>query len=422
MPRAQGSNALMNIGFESAYGTPPAAGASWFRAPYREHDLGEVQNTIESDLLGLGRDAQAPVFDVVDNVGKVGVPIDLRNFGLWLKGLFGSPATTTGQAASGTLSFSAQPAANSTVTIAGVAVTFVASGATGNQVNIGGSVNATVAALQTMLAAVGSGALSNQSYAAASNVLTITAKTAGPTGNAVTLAAGATSNATASAATLLGGSNVHTFGSGALVLPSLSVEIGHPDLAVPIWGTNYGCAVDKLAIKMQRGGLLNADLDLICQGETLSAAPAAGSTPTQLAVQRFAQASGYVSLNGTTLGSLVGADFTFGNQLDKVEAIRSDGRIDGVDPGLFMSEGTLKVRFKDRSLFDLAGPGQAEQINFGWSIGNGRSLDFQINGAYLPKAKRPVSGPGGIEVSFPIKAGGAGTTVVATLNNDQAGY
>lgn len=423
MGRAQGANVVANFGFESTYGAAPGAGgANWFRTPFVSHDLGEVQNLLTSDLIGLGREAQAPVFDVVDNTGKLTTPIDLRNFGLILKLAFGNPVTSPGQAATGTLTFSAQPAANSTVTIAGTAVTFVASGATGSQVNIGADVNATVAALRTYLSGVGSGAINNQTYTAATNVLTITAKTAGPAANAVTLAAQAASNAMPSGATLIGGSNAHVFTSGAVSLPSAVMEFGFLDLSPVVWRANTGIGLDKMMIKQTRSGLLRADLDLIAQAELVANAPLAGGSPTALAVQRFAMASSYCNINGVPVASLVDTDFTYGNSLDKVETIRSDGRIEGWDPSTVMLEGNLKLRYRDESLYAYAISQGAVTVNFGWTLGNGRSLDFQVNGVYIPKAKRAVSGPGGIEVSLPIKAGGATNTVVATLNNDQAGY
>ena len=422
MPRAQGANALLNAAFESTYGTAPASGAAWFRTPFRSSDLGETQNTLENDILGLGRDAQAPIFDIVDNLGKVSVPFDLRNIGLWLKGLLAQPATTTATgSASGTMTFNAQPAPASTISINGVTVTFVTSGATGAQVNIGGSVTATVAALQTYLAGA-TGGLATQTYVASTNVLTITANTAGTAANTVALAAAAAANVTLSAPTLLGGCNSHVFTSGATALPSLSLEVGYPDLATPVYGNNYGCLIDKLSVKLQRGGLLSADFDVVAQGETIANAAAAGTTPTILAALRFAMATGYVNLNGTALGALVDAEFMYSNNLAKLEVIRNDGRIGGADPGVVTMEGTLKVRFQDQTLLNYAQSQTAATLNFGWVIGAGRSIDFQINGAYFPKAKRPVTGPGGIEVSFPIKAGSSGNSLVVTLKNDVAGY
>lgn len=59
---------------------------------------------------------------------------------------FASSAIARGQ-----FSFSGNPAANDTVTVNGVTVTFVASGASGNQVNIGATTPATVAALYSFL-------------------------------------------------------------------------------------------------------------------------------------------------------------------------------------------------------------------------------------------------------------------------------
>jgi hypothetical protein len=80
-------------------------------------------------------------------------------------------ATVTFSDASGT---SRQPTANDTVSINGVTITFVASGATGNQVNIGASANATATNLNTFvnsnLASLGLSATS-----VSNNILTLSA-------------------------------------------------------------------------------------------------------------------------------------------------------------------------------------------------------------------------------------------------------
>ena len=92
MGRAMGINALMALAFEAGYGVPPAAG--FRRVPFISSALGGEQGLIADDLLGTGRDPLAPSRDVINAGGDVVVPVDLRNFGLWLKLLLGAPVTT----------------------------------------------------------------------------------------------------------------------------------------------------------------------------------------------------------------------------------------------------------------------------------------------------------------------------------------
>jgi hypothetical protein len=113
--------------------------------------------------------------------------------------------------ASGTATFSANPAANDTLTIAGSAVTFVASGATGLQVNIGANLATTLSNLLTTLRASADTGIVKCSYALSGSILQISANQfsnsgaqAGNAGNSLTLAKTSTAIAV-SGATLLGG-------------------------------------------------------------------------------------------------------------------------------------------------------------------------------------------------------------------------
>ena len=105
---------------------------------------------------------------------------------------------TGGLNASGTATFSANPAVNDTLTIGGTTVTFTA-------VLIGSTLTQTLATLLDILSHSTDANLSANTYSVAGSVLTITSKTAGTGGNATTLAKVSTA-ITLSGATLAGGS------------------------------------------------------------------------------------------------------------------------------------------------------------------------------------------------------------------------
>jgi len=125
----------------------------------------------------------------------------------------------------------------------------------------------------------------------------------------------------------------HEFRSGSWTLPSLAIEIGMPE--VPRFAMYAGCVVDQLSWQMTRSGLLTASVSLIAQGETPATTTGAG-TPTEIALQRFGHFNGSVTRDGVALGNVVSTQITYGNNLDRIETIRADGKIDGADPSMAM--------------------------------------------------------------------------------------
>lgn len=115
--------------------------------------------------------------------------------------------------ATDTITFTGNPSPSDTVTVAGTLITFVASGATGNQVNIATTVGNTAAALMTLLLGSVDANLIKvmPSINAAQTVITLTANqvlsngaNAGVSGNSLTLAKSST-NITIGATTFSGG-------------------------------------------------------------------------------------------------------------------------------------------------------------------------------------------------------------------------
>ncbi len=218
------------------------------------------------------------------------------------------------------------------------------------------------------------------------------------------------------------GPYTHAFQSGAAALPSHSIEIGTPE--VPAFSVHYGAVVNQLRIAMARSGMLNATVSLIAQGESAQSGASVAGTPLNLQAARFAQATGVIKRAGVALGNIVSADLSISNSLDKVEVIRPDGRIGGVVPGVVQAALRITARFDSLDLLNAATDGTPVNLDeIGWISGTS-SLKFALPRVFLPRGKRPITGPGGILQDFNCQAAAAvgGHKVSATLINSVTTY
>ena len=214
----------------------------------------------------------------------------------------------------------------------------------------------------------------------------------------------------------------HEFRSGAWTLPSFSIETGLPE--VPLYAMYSGCMLDSLNWQMARSGLLTATASLVAQGEDVARASGAGAL-ADIALQRFGHFNGGVTRNGGSIGNVVSADITYANNLDRVETIRADGKIDGADPSIAALTGSIVVRFADRTLLDQAIDGAACALTFSYALPTGASLTLTAHAVYLPRPRREIQGPQGIQVTFDWQAATdavAGRMCTVTLTNDVEGY
>jgi hypothetical protein len=218
------------------------------------------------------------------------------------------------------------------------------------------------------------------------------------------------------------GPYTHEFRSGSWTLPSMSIETGMPE--VPRFAMYSGCVVDQLSWQVQRSGLLTATARLVAQGETIATTTGAG-TSAELALKRFGHFNGAISRNGSALGNVVSAEITYANNLDRIETIRSDGKIDGADPSIAALTGRIEVRFADSTLVTQAINGDPCEIAFAYVLPSGESFTFTIHAVYLPRPRIEISGPQGVQATFDWQAARATSPArmcTAILINDVETY
>ena len=214
----------------------------------------------------------------------------------------------------------------------------------------------------------------------------------------------------------------HEFRSGSWTLPSMSIETAMPE--VPRFAMYSGCVLDQLSWQMQRSGLLTATARLVAQGEMVATTTAAG-TPAQPELKRFGHFNGSITRNGAALGNLVSAEITYANNLDRIETIRSDGRIDGADPSIAALTGRVEVRFADQTLVNQAIAGDPCELEFAYSWPSGESFTFTVHAVDLPRPRIEIGGPQGAQATFGWQAARdqrTGRMCIATLVNDVEDY
>ena len=221
------------------------------------------------------------------------------------------------------------------------------------------------------------------------------------------------------------GLNRHVWTSGAEALCSLSTELYMKRLVDTTnrFVVHSGIMVNSLSVSRQRGGAARAEIDLIAQSETEAAASVAG-TPVDLGIKTFGQTQGGLLVEGVTVADLTGGQITIGNNLDIVEGLRDDGLIDGADPGSMQLQIELTARYSNTALKQAASSQAYLAIEFGFRDPAGPEILFKFPRVKLPKPRREIGGPGGVDVTYqgrPKLDSTAGHAMTVELVNDVDG-
>ena len=218
------------------------------------------------------------------------------------------------------------------------------------------------------------------------------------------------------------GTYTHTFESGKVSLPSYSLELGLAE--VPEYIRFLGVRANSIAFNFARSGEAQATISLMAQSET-SSSSSVSSNPNIQPYTRFSQFQGFIKSGTETLANVTSASLTYSNNLEKIETIRNDGKVEAIDLGVASLSGSIAVRYADNTLMDKARAGLPIDLEMGYQLSETEKLVIVCHEVYLPKPKRSVSGPGGVECSYDFqgaKNAELGKMLTVQLINDVEEY
>ncbi|MDR2902492.1 MAG: hypothetical protein LBU87_05230 [Lactobacillales bacterium] len=214
----------------------------------------------------------------------------------------------------------------------------------------------------------------------------------------------------------------HIFESGKTSIPSWTVELGLPE--VPAYTKFMGAKADSIAFDFARSGEAQATISVLAQGESGTTASVEAS-PEVFDYTRFSQFQGFIKSNSQFLANVTTANMIYSNNLEKIETIRNDGKVEAIDLGVASLSGSIAARYGDNTLMDKARSGIPIDIELGYRINDEQILRIICHEVYLPNPKRSINGPGGVECSYDFQGAknpSLGKMLTIELINDVEEY
>ncbi len=218
------------------------------------------------------------------------------------------------------------------------------------------------------------------------------------------------------------GAYSHVFESGKTTIPSYSLEVGLPE--VPQFIRFSGVRANSIAFNFQRSGEAQVTLNLMAQSET-GDVNTIDTEPDVYNYTRISQFQGYIKSEGQLLANITSASTTYSNNLERIETIRSDGKVEAIDLGVASLSGSISARYGDNALLDKARAGTPVDLELGYQLSDTQKIVIACHEVYLPKPKRSIDGPNGIECSYDFQGAkdqALGKMMTITLVNDVETY
>lgn len=198
-----------------------------------------------------------------------------------------------------------------------------------------------------------------------------------------------------------GGNYTHTFKSGPASLPSWTVEKGFPDITS--YAIMTGIQVNSFEMTVDPTGPAEWSLNVMGSDETISGS-SADAAPTLATITRFQKPTAAIKRNGSTLANITAGTIRMSNGLEPVRTIRSDNKIEGIDPGPVTGGGSITARLSSTQLITDAIADTVLAIEYSLTISPDKSITFTYPRCYLSRPRVGIQGPGGIELVADFQA------------------
>jgi hypothetical protein len=439
MTQAKGAKAQLLLDFESTYGVTPGSPAA-INMPINKSSVISKQNLIEPGTITGRRDPVEPSRGNIDDTGNIVAPIDIRNFGYWLKAAFDDPETTE-VSSRGTLTGATGVTTTigtwTAVTTGGFKVSIDGSGVTEvSPIDFSSGVTtmANVASkIQTAIRAIGTGGFTNAivTWDTTNTRFVIQSGTTGALSTISQLTApssgtdiSGSSFMKCTAGTITAGEALyqHVFKVGD-TMPSLVLEQGFTDINT--YALHNGCMIGKIGMSFGGDGELTASIDVLGMKETISATSFDG-TPTTLVLGRFNNFQAAVQEGGSTIAICRKVDINLDFGLDGDSyCIGGGGFRREATPGIIGVSGTVEALFENQTLLNKSINGTESSIKLTLTNGT-NSLEFFIPELTYERNTPGIEGPKGVIISLPYRGyygNGADNSVIkVTLINGVSTY
>ena len=222
--------------------------------------------------------------------------------------------------------------------------------------------------------------------------------------------------------TPVAGVNQHRFESGSDTLPhrTLAYELnGNADARRLV-----GFVVGALSWNVSRsGGFSRVEIEGAARKveKVTDLATDLGAVPAADALRRYPAYRGIVRVDGVASANLLTAAPKYDNQLDLVEFATNDEFIGDICPGDAKFNCPISVRYQNSAFYDRAvdafnGAAGLFPVELEWQFNTNEKLLITLPNCRVAPSAEPVTGPGGIEVSYELMAEQSASQPMVTVD------